>query len=182
MNTPHTDLRSAAVQRGWMPSDTPETTRHAERRGASASALMQRRISGLAGQAYEDAPATVRAQLLEKLLRPMSPYTLISVAGGVFAQIKGRNAEWQGFRVRDEDIGNVNGHDVAALVDRVQQLNGDAVDGLARVMEASPALADSAAASALIALVQQQRRKRWAGFLGGQGIGTPARLSSQQEE
>ena len=158
MTTHDMGLQRTAAHQGWMPGDGPKHVHHAERRGSSATALVLRQISGLAGQAYNDAPASVRAQLLEALLRPMSPYGLISVAGGVFAQIKGRNAEWQGFRVRVEDIASVDARAVAALVNRVHQKNSDAFDDMVEVVEASPALAGSAAASALVTLLQQRGR------------------------
>ncbi len=167
MKTQDIGLRSVAAPRPWTPGNTPTSVGRAERRGSSASAVLLRQISGLAGQAYADSPAGVRAQLLENLLRPMTPYSLISVAGGVFAQIKGRNAEWQGFRIRAEDIADVGAHDVAALVGRVHHVNGDAIDGLVKVMEASPMLARSRAASALIALGRQQKNTWSAGNMDG---------------
>jgi len=158
MKTQDISLRRAAAPQAWTPGNSAMPVHRAERRRSSASAVRLRRISGLAGQAYEQAPPCIRAQMLEKLLRAMSPYALISVAGGVFAQIKGRNAEWQGFRIRPEDIAGVDAHHIAALVDLVQQVNSDAIESMGRVMEASPALADSGAASALIALLSRQNR------------------------
>jgi hypothetical protein len=115
-------------------------------------------ISRLVGEIYDEAPEKLRARLLEHLLRPVSPYTLIAIpgAGGLFAQIRGRNAEWQGFRVEPADIAKVAVCDVTALLEWLQRLRTDSIPGLVALVKASPALAECPAAMALLALHDPQ--------------------------
>lgn len=126
----------------------------ADHDASEASTAQRRMIAVLAGQLYGDAPTTVRSRILETLLRPMSVFSLIGVANGLFAQIKAGNAEWQGFKVRAEDIGRVGMNDVVELVDMVQRGGGDVVRSLGAIVAMSPVLAQSVAASALLKLLQ----------------------------
>ena len=121
---------------------------------SSTVAAQDRPLGRLVGEVYEDAPVEVRARLLEELLRPMSPYALIGIpgAGAIFAQIRSRNAEWQGFRVETGDIARVQAQEVAALVDWVQRVRASTLRGIVTIVRESPALAGCQAASALLAL------------------------------
>lgn len=125
-----------------------------------ASCLVARfnRVSELVGAIYGGAPGAVRARLLEHLLRPISPYALIGIprTRGVFAQIRARNAEWQGFRVEPADITSVQVRDVVALIDWMQQLRPAAIPDLIALAQATAALADCQAVAALVALRDTQ--------------------------
>ena len=116
-------------------------------------------IPQLVGQVFEAAPATERGKLLEQLMRPLGVLSLVAVAGGVFASLRFR-AGWQDFHVRLEDAQRVNASDVIALVDYVQQVSVEAVDGLAQTLAASPIVAGSAAAALLVTLLLQRARSR----------------------
>lgn len=111
-------------------------------------------MSTLAGQLYEAAPTAARIRLLESLLRRMSVYALIGIANGLFAQIKSASAEWQGFRLRAEDIKRVGANDVAALVDAMQRSGIDVGGSLRNMVASSPGLAQSGPAVALQPLQQ----------------------------
>lgn len=120
--------------------------------GCQASDLS---VPQLVAQVYEAAPLADRRQLLERLLRPLGVLSLVAIAGGIFAKVRLR-AGWQDFHVRIEDTLPVRPSDVVALVEHVQQVSIEAVDGLAHWLTASPALASSAAA-ALLATILLQR-------------------------
>lgn len=112
-------------------------------------------IAQLVGQAFEAAPATERGHLLEHLLKPLGVLSLVVVANGVFAKIRFRGG-WPGLSVRPEDALNVQASDVVSLVDFVQQISVEAVDGLAQVLSASPVMAGSAAAALLVTILVQR--------------------------
>ena len=85
---------------------------------------------------------------------------LVSIAGGIFAKIRFRHG-MQDAPLKLEDVRNVSTADVLALVDRVQQASGSAMQSLGNVIASSPVLASSAAASALLmVLIKSGRAKR----------------------
>ncbi len=116
-------------------------------------------IAQLVGQVYEAAPPVERSRLLEYLLRPLGVLALVSVANGIFANIRFRSG-WPELHVRTEDVRNVRAGDVIALVNHVQQVSLHAVDGLAGMLAASPGMTGSAAAALLITVLMQRARNR----------------------
>ncbi|MGB2881237.1 MAG: hypothetical protein WBC08_05625 [Rhodoferax sp.] len=116
-------------------------------------------IAQLVGQVYEIAPPAERRRLLEHLIRPLGVLSLVAVANGIFASIRFRSG-WPDLNVRMEDAQNVQAGDVIALVDYVQQVSVNAVDGLAHLLSASPVLTSSAAATLLITVLVQRARTR----------------------
>lgn len=120
---------------------------------------LDRQVAQLVGEVFEAAPVVERRRLLEYLLPPMGVLALVAVANGVFARIRFRS-DWAQNHVRLEDASQVHAADVAALVERLQQMSVDAVDGLTQLVTASPILASSAAAALLVALLVQRSRAR----------------------
>ncbi len=116
-------------------------------------------IAQLVGQVYEAAPPIERSRLLEHLLRPLGVLSLVAVANGIFATIRFRSG-WPEIHVRPEDAQNVDASDVITLVNHVQQVSFHAVDGLARMLAASPVLTGSAAAAMLMTVLMQRARTR----------------------
>ena len=116
-------------------------------------------IPELVGEVYELAPAPLRIRLLDQLIRPLGVLSLVAVANGVFARIRLRNG-WQDLRIGIDDAWNVTGSDVSALVEHVQCVSIEAVDGLAEWLRTSPALAASAAAALLVTALTQRARLR----------------------
>lgn len=114
-------------------------------------------IPELVGQVYEAAPVAERTRLLKHLMRPLGILSLVAVANGIFAKAWFRSPDLQ---LRLEDVGNVQVTDVIALVDRVQQVSVEAVDGLAQLVAGSPLLAGSAAAAMLVTVLLQRARTR----------------------
>ena len=116
-------------------------------------------IGQLVGRVYGDAPAGERRRLIEHLLQPLSLLSLFAVANGVFAKIWFRR-DWQDLRVQVEDLDMIGPTDVTALVDFVQQVSVETIDGLSQVIAASPAMAASAAAALLIAALVRRGQSR----------------------
>ena len=122
----------------------------------------ERSIPELVAEVYEAAPAVERGHLLEQLLRPLGVLSLVGIAGGVFANIRFRGG-WQELHIRLEDIQNVRGTQVMALVDHAQQVSVETVDGLAQMLTSSPVMSGSAAAALLVTVLVQRARSRQAG-------------------
>ena len=114
-------------------------------------------IPHLVGRVYESAPLAERGRLLEQLLRPLGVLSLLAVANGIFAGIRFRSG-LQDLHVRLEDVQNVRGSDVIALVAYAQQVSAEAVDGLVQTLAASPVLAGSAAAGLLMTVLVRRAR------------------------
>jgi hypothetical protein len=117
-------------------------------------------IPQLVGEVFDAAPLAERKRLIGYLMQPLGVLSLVVVANGIFAKARFRST-WPDMQLRLEDVSSVQPSDVVALVDRVQQVSIEAVDGLAQLLTASPMLAGSAAAAMLVAvLVQRSRRRR----------------------
>ena len=116
-------------------------------------------IAQLVGEVYEAVPAVEKIRLLEQLLRPLGVLALVAVANGIFARIRFRGG-WPQLHVRLEDTHQVRASDVITLVDYVQQVSVDAVDGLAHLLAGSPTLAGSAAAALLVTVLTRRAQTR----------------------
>lgn len=130
-------------------TDTPEP---AAEPGACAIELS---MGDLVSQVYEAAPSADRGHLLQQLLRPLGLLSAAAIAGGVFAKFR-LHAGWQDLNVRADEIQHISGTQVAALVDHAQQVSAEAFDGLAAVLLDSPALAGTAAAALLLAILMKR--------------------------
>jgi hypothetical protein len=139
-----------------MPTPDPSSASADFAQGCQTSDIT---IPELVAQVYEAAPPVERAHLLERLLRPLGVLSLFGIAGGIFARVKLQGG-WQNLQLRLEDIRAVSATDVAQLADHAQQVCVEAVDGLAHLLAASPALSGSAAAALLATLLLQRERKR----------------------
>lgn len=116
-------------------------------------------IDELVGKVYEAAPPTLKTRLLEQLLRPLGVLSLVVLADGIFAKIRFRGG-WPDMHVRLEEVASVQARDVIILVNRVQQVSLEALDGLAQIIAASPMMASSAAAAVLVTLLLKRARTR----------------------
>lgn len=116
-------------------------------------------IAQLVAQVYETAPPAVRINLLEQLLKPLGVLSLMAVADGIFAKMR-FSSGWPDMQIRFEDAQKVQAKDVIALVERVQQVSVNSVDGLAKMLTSSPVVAGSAAAALLAAVLMQRARTR----------------------
>lgn len=116
-------------------------------------------IAHLVAQVYENSPPALRSRLLEHLLKPLGVLALVAVANGIFAKIRFRSG-WPDMQLRMEDVQLVQASDVIALVERVQQVSVESVNGLARMLTTSPVMTGSAAAALLVSMLMQRSRTR----------------------
>lgn len=144
------------------PQDTPEGQAPGELTGQVSEIT----IAQLVGEVYESAPPVEKSRLLEHLLRPLGVLSIVAVANGIFASIRFRGG-WQDMHVRPEEAQNVQASDVITLVNHVQQVSFHAVDGLAKMLAASPVMTGSAAAALLVTVLMQRARSRRASDTAG---------------
>lgn len=116
-------------------------------------------VAELVGQVYETAPAAERSHMLEQLLRPLGVLSVFGIAHGIFANIRFKGGRPE-LHVLPEDLLNVGANDVVALVNHVQQVSVETVDGLAQMLSASPLMAGSAAAALLITMLKLRANSR----------------------
>lgn len=116
-------------------------------------------ISQLVAEVYESASPALRSRVLEQLLRPLGLLSLVAVANGIFADICFHSG-WPDMHIQIKDAQKVQTSDVAALVERVQQVSGDSINGLARMLSASPMMTCSAATVLLVTILMQRARTR----------------------
>ena len=116
-------------------------------------------IPQLVAQLYCDASPPEKSRLLELLVRPLGLLALFALADGVFARIWLRNGQDR-FQARVEDALAVSGNDIATLVSYVQQSSVEVLDGLLQIINASPALAGSAAAMVVMLVLQRKAGRR----------------------
>jgi hypothetical protein len=86
------------------------------RDGAESQALVPLYVSGV----YREAPPTLRAQLIECLMRPVGALGLVAVAGGVFAALRQRHG-WQTLQVTLDDATRISADQVMELALYLQQ-------------------------------------------------------------
>jgi hypothetical protein len=160
LESPQTNESARHAARTLKPEiDTmPSKTRSSQRPQTLAAHDLS--IAQLVGQVYESAPPAVQKRLLTQLIQPLGLLSLAAVANGIFASLRFRSAEVD-VQARLESVNNsVQTHDVITLVNYVQQVSSQAVDGLADMLAASPVGAGSAAAAVLISVLMQRTRKR----------------------
>jgi len=137
----------------------------------AAPATGEGTVPQLVAATWENAPPSVRARVIEHLLQPLGVLSLVAIADGVFARLRFR-AGWPDVSILPQDLDRVSGADVRALVDFVEQVGTEVVDGLAQVITASPALAGSAVAAVLVSvlLARMHRRARARSLPGSSGV------------
>jgi hypothetical protein len=124
-----------------------------------ARAVAPDALPTLVAQVYAEAPLAERGRLLEQLLKPLGLLSLAAVANGVFARMTLAQG-WSSLRVSADDASRVDRSQVVALVHHVQQVSMQAIQGLSKVITASPVLAGSAPAAMLLGLLAQQAYDR----------------------
>jgi hypothetical protein len=115
----------------------------------------ERGIAEMVAAIYEAAPVAARVRLLDFLLRPLGALSILVVADGVFGRIWFRHG-WCEFRIRPEDIADVQPEHVVALVEHVLQRSADTVYALPELLGATPPASRSAAVERLWALLERQ--------------------------
>ena len=140
---------------------TPKDSREAVSPSAAGNAP-DITIPELVGKIYDAAPIPERCRMLEHLMRPLGALALVGVCNGIFTKIWFRNG-WHDFHIRPEDAQTVQGIDVAALVDYVQQSSAGSISGLASLLTTSPVMLYSAAAAMLVTVLVRRTQTRRTG-------------------
>lgn len=144
---------------GWQASEVPMARLVSDVYESASPAVRTRMLSQLVAKVYEAAAPDERSRMLVQLLRPLGVLSLVVVANGIFAKMRFRSG-WPDMGVQLEDAQNVRASDVIALVNHVQQVSVQAVDGLAHLLAASPVVAGSAAAALLMKILMQRAKTR----------------------
>jgi hypothetical protein len=87
---------------------------------------LARHIPELVSAVYEEAPAPLRTQLLECLVRPLGPLALVAIAGGAFGHLLYRLRR-DAVPISLDDAGRVTSEQVLELTRFVEQCNPDAL-------------------------------------------------------
>jgi hypothetical protein len=85
-----------------------------------------RDIPELVSAVYEEAPAPLRTQLLECLVRPLGPLALVAIAGGAFGHLLYRLRR-NAVAISLDDTARVTSEQVLELTRYVEQCKPDAV-------------------------------------------------------
>lgn len=115
-------------------------------------------VPALVGEVFQASPLEERRRLLEYLLPPLGVLALVTVANGVFASIRFRGVLEDG-HIPVEEAARIQASDVVALVDRLQMVSVEAMDGLVHLVAASPSLASTAAGALLLAALSIRIQK-----------------------
>ena len=132
--------------------------------GIAQPEVKSRMLAQLVGIVYEAAPPTLQSRLLNQLIRPLGILSLLGIANGIFAKLWFRST-WPDMQTQLDDAPNVQASDVILLVEHVQQVSVEAVDGLAHLLAVSPLMTSSAAAAVLVSLLMNRAFTRRASDL-----------------
>jgi hypothetical protein len=106
---------------------------------------------------YREASGSVRAGLLECLLRPVGMLGLVAVAGGVFAALRQRHG-WQALEVTVEDTRQVTEDHVYQLALYLQEAAPQGLARLADLLSQQPAALATVSGALLLEALRQRRR------------------------
>lgn len=133
--------------------NTPPTV---EPLGSTELLCRELSLPELVAEVYDEAPATQeRARLLQPMLRALGLLSLAGVAGGVFSWMRLSSATAEA-GLGEELLHRVRPTQVMALAEQAQQVDPEVLQRLAGVLQTSPALCATAAATVLLAVLARQ--------------------------
>jgi hypothetical protein len=116
-------------------------------------------IPQLVSAVYREAPAPLRTQLLECLLRPVGPLAIVTIAAGAFAHMLYR-LRLHGVPVTVEDAARITSDNVFELARYVAQASPETLQRLITLIAQSPvgmaAMAGTAVAATIGAVCRSQ--------------------------
>jgi|JI8StandDraft_1071087.scaffolds.fasta_scaffold18444_4 hypothetical protein len=122
--------------------------------GAESEALVPLYVSGV----YREAPPTLRAQLIECLMRPMGALGLVAVAGGAFAALRQRHG-WQTLHVTLDDATRITADQVMELSLYLQQATPEVFRQVADLVADQPLAVGGLSAVLLLQLLRHPYRR-----------------------
>lgn len=124
-----------------------------------ASGEDEQQVAQLVGALYAEMPASEQSRLLARMLKPLGLLSLAAVANGTFARLWYRGEHDSG-HIRLEDAHDLPSSDIVTLVEFVQQVSAETIEGVAGSLCSSPALAGSAAAAMLVRVLLRRLQAR----------------------
>ena len=115
----------------------------------AAQGRTARCVPELVAELYRDAPAVVRARLLECLLRPVGPLAIVTIGAGAFAHLLYR-LRLNGVPVSLDDASRVSAEHVLQLARFVEQCSPHALLRIGALIAGSPICVASVSGSALL--------------------------------
>jgi hypothetical protein len=115
-------------------------------------------IPELVSQVYEQAPAPLRAKLLECLLGPVGPLALVAIAAGVFGRFMYR-LTGDAVPISLDDAARITSNHVLELARYVEQCSPDALLRIGSLITASPIGMATISGSALLIALNAFRRR-----------------------
>ncbi|HEV8692083.1 MAG TPA: hypothetical protein VGQ91_17395 [Ideonella sp.] len=121
----------------------------------AGTALVPLYVSGV----FREAPTSLRAQLIECLMRPMGALGLVAVANGVFAALRQRHG-WHHLQVTLDDATRITGDQILELAAYLQQTAPEVFGQVGDLVSRQPALAGSLSAVLLLHVLHRTMRRR----------------------
>ncbi len=122
--------------------------------GTEAVAVIPKLVSTL----YRDAPANLRAQLLECLLRPVGPLAIVTIAAGAFAHLLYR-LRLHGVPVKVEDAARISSEHVFELARYVTQASPETLLRVGSLIGEHPIGLATVTGTALLAALGAWRQR-----------------------
>jgi hypothetical protein len=116
-------------------------------------------IPELVSQVYAQAPAPLRAKLLECLLTPVGPLALLALGTGAFARFLGR-LQGDTSPISLDDAARISSDHVLELARYVEQCSPAVLMRLGALVSQSPLAMATLSGSALLLALQVWRRRR----------------------
>jgi hypothetical protein len=138
-------MRGMEANDRWVPPPTADD---------GEAALVPLYVAGM----YREAPARLRAPLLECLMRPVGALGLVAVAGGAFAAVRHRHG-WDRVQVTLEDTARISAEQVLELSAYLQQTTPEVFRQVGELVSQHPALASSGLSAALLLSVLRRARR-----------------------
>lgn len=148
-----------------------ELSAELELRRRSIEELSARDIPELVSQVYRQAPVSLRAKLLECLLRPVGPLALLVIAAGAFARFLDR-LQRDAVPISLEDAARVTSDNVLELARYVQQSSPDALMRFGHLIAHQPGGFATLSGSALLMTLSIWKRRPEAGEDALRRVGT----------
>lgn len=132
------------------PPESSRSTAAAPSAHARVAGPGEDRIPQLVSALYQDAPAPLRTQLLECLLRPVGPLAIVTIATGAFAHLLYR-LRLHGVPVTLDDAARVSPDHVFELARYVVQSSPDTLMRIASLVAENPIGLATVTGTALLA-------------------------------
>jgi hypothetical protein len=113
----------------------------------------------LVARVYGDASLEMQRDILLSVAQPLGVLSLVAVANGVFSKVFFRDSDLTP-NISLEQVSSIALTDVWTLIDFAYQVSGDAFNGLAQLIPASPSVAATASALLLLTWIAQRKKRR----------------------